>query len=602
MNFNVKSPLISLLIFFLLHTKISAQDPDFHIYLCFGQSNMEGVGVIDPQDRVTNPRVRLMQDMTCSNLSRVYGSWYTAAPPLARCYGRLGIADYFGKTMAEKTPSHITIGLAVAAYGGADIAFFQKGAPLGKAAKPGDVAADIPSQFTGGYEWLLDLGKKAQQSGVIKGFIFHQGEANSNDPNWKYKVQQVVNDLRADLGTGNVPFLAGELLYADYNSCCSIHNIEINKLPSLIPEAYVVSANGLPGQDIYHFNPASYREYGKRYAGKMLPLISISNAVPSVKIISPADGLTFPGGSSVTIAASASDEDGTISKVEFFNGRIKLGEDLSYPYSFSWNDVEAGNYLITSAATDDEGSTRISEPVSVMFDPNSTELLSNNEFDNGTENWSLLTAGGASSSMTVVTDSSLSGADALKICPLAAGTSDWHIQLQQRVPLEAGASYDLSFLAKSDEARNVTVAFQKNTTPFTLYNSKVFNLTIAPVEYSYSFTANTTDPESLLKFFAGNNKACIYLDKIMLIRSSLVTAVKTSDDFNVNLFPNPFSEMVTLETNGDADYFIYNLSGELVASGRGRDKIIFGKNLSSGIYYLKVSENESTRIFKIVRN
>ena len=60
----------------------SQQDSTFHIYLMFGQSNMEGQGNIEAQDRVTNARVKMLQDSTCPNLSRVYGTWYTAAPPL----------------------------------------------------------------------------------------------------------------------------------------------------------------------------------------------------------------------------------------------------------------------------------------------------------------------------------------------------------------------------------------------------------------------------------------------------------------------------------------------------------------------------------------
>jgi hypothetical protein len=141
--------------------------------------------------------------------------------------------------------------------------------------------ADIPPQFAGGYAWLLDLAKKAQEVGVIKGIIFHQGETNTADPKWKFKVQEIVSDLRKDLGVGDVPFLAGELLYADYGSCCHWHNPEVNKLPDLIPNSYVISASGLPGADVAHFTTASYREFGKRYATVMLTKVSAYNTSES---------------------------------------------------------------------------------------------------------------------------------------------------------------------------------------------------------------------------------------------------------------------------------------------------------------------------------
>jgi hypothetical protein len=228
---------------------------------------MEGQGNIEAQDRVTNPRVKMLQDSTCPNLGRQYGVWYTAAPPLNRCWGKLGPGDSFGRMLGNKAPSDVTIGLVNVSISGCNIYVYKKGCPNGLDA----ASQGIP--FNCGYTWLLDLAKKAQQVGVIKGIIFHQGETNNTDPNWKYTVQQIVADLKSDLGLGDIPFLAGELLYAEYGSCCSAHNSEINKLPDLIPNAHVISAAGLPGSDYAHFTSASYRTLGERYAQKMLKLV-----------------------------------------------------------------------------------------------------------------------------------------------------------------------------------------------------------------------------------------------------------------------------------------------------------------------------------------
>jgi hypothetical protein len=242
-------------------------DSTFHIYLMFGQSNMEGAGTIEAQDRVTNARVLMMQDLTCTNLSREYGRWYTAAPPLNRCWSGLGPGNSFGRMLGEQAPDSITIGLINASVSGCNIFIYKKGCPDGL----DEISKGIP--FDCGYTWLLDLAKRAQQSGVIKGILFHQGETNTADPNWKYTVQQIVKDLKADLGLGDIPFLAGELLYAKYSSCCSAHNAEIAKLPSLIPNAHVISAWELPGADVAHFTSSSYRTLGERYARKMLQLV-----------------------------------------------------------------------------------------------------------------------------------------------------------------------------------------------------------------------------------------------------------------------------------------------------------------------------------------
>lgn len=245
---------------------VAADPPDVdrenvHVYLLFGQSNMEGTGKIAPEDRETNSRVRVLQNTTCPNLDREFGEWYVAEPPLNRCWAGIGPGDYFGKTMAQELPEPIHIGLVPTAVGGADIALFEKGAPIGRNDR------NIPDQYDGGYEWMLDLARQAQEVGTIEGILFHQGETNTNDPEWKYQVQGIVEDLKSDLGIGDVPFLAGELLYG---GCCDSHNSEIHRLPDLIPNAHVVSAEGLEGADEAHFTAEGYRELGRRYAEEML--------------------------------------------------------------------------------------------------------------------------------------------------------------------------------------------------------------------------------------------------------------------------------------------------------------------------------------------
>lgn len=244
-----------------------AQDQNFHIYLAFGQSNMEGVGDIEAQDRGVDARIRIMQNIDCSNLGRSYGEWYVAEPPLFGCWGKLGVADYFARDLLKSMPQNVTIGIVPAAIGGADIALFQPDAPIGK----GNIGQEkIPPQFSGGYAWLLDLAQRAQRTGVIKGIIFHQGETNTNDPQWKYKVQEIVASLKRDLDLEhNVPLLVGELLYVDQKGCCGSHNTEIRKIPELIPNSHVVSAEGLEGMDVAHFSSESYRELGRRFARTM---------------------------------------------------------------------------------------------------------------------------------------------------------------------------------------------------------------------------------------------------------------------------------------------------------------------------------------------
>jgi hypothetical protein len=91
--------------------------------------------------------------------------------------------------------------------------------------------------------------------------------------------------------------------------------------------------------------------------------ISAPNMPPVVKILNPHKGNAYANLSSVEIDATASDPDGTISKVEFYNGKVKLVELTSAPYTYIWKDVAAGNYSITAVATDNLNDTTLSSPV-----------------------------------------------------------------------------------------------------------------------------------------------------------------------------------------------------------------------------------------------
>ncbi len=334
-----------------------AQDPNFHVYLSFGQSNMAGAGKIEAQDLTVDSRFQFMKPQDCPAQNQFAGNWYQAVPPLWGCSGGLGPSDYFGRTMVANQPN-ITVGSVVVAIPGCKIELFGKTGYEGF-----DTYNYVPAKYNGSaYAWLLDLAKKAQQDGVIKGFLLHQGESNTGDQQWPNKVKAVYDNLITDLGLNpaQTPLLAGELLYANQGSCCQGHNSIIAKLPEILPNSYVISASGLPGQDVYHFNSAGNRTFGERYAQKML---SITPVGPTVNITSPINNAAFPLGSTITINANAAGNNSTISKVEFYQGANLLGTDNTSPYSFSWTPNTTGSYTITAKTTDNLGKTATSAPV-----------------------------------------------------------------------------------------------------------------------------------------------------------------------------------------------------------------------------------------------
>ena len=248
-------------------------DPNFHIYICIGQSNMEGSPKPEAQDfENISPRFLSMQAVDCGD--NKMGEWRVAVPPLARCHTGLTLVDYFGRTMVQNLPKEVRVGVVMVAVGGCSIDLFDKDKCEAYIPGQAEWMRNFISEYGGHpYNRLIELCKKAQQDGVIKGILLHQGETNTNDENWPANVKKVYDDILADLNieAGSIPLIAGEVVAADQRGMCASHNNVIQKLPSVLPQAMVVPAYGCEaGRDHLHFSPKGTRELGRRYAAKML--------------------------------------------------------------------------------------------------------------------------------------------------------------------------------------------------------------------------------------------------------------------------------------------------------------------------------------------
>jgi len=257
----------------------AAVDPNFYIFLCFGQSNMEGNAKIEPQDlRDVDPRFQMMAASNDSSRTRNIGEWYTAIPPLCRQWTGLTPADYFGRTMVDRLPKNVRVGVINVAIGGCHIETFMQDS-IGKYIKtkaPNWMLNILKDYDNDPYKRLVTVAKLAQKDGVIKGILLHQGESNTGDRRWPDKVNTVYQKLLNDLNlcASDVPLLAGEVVKAHGKGLCIAMNPIIDALPLTIPTAHVISSEGLSsGPDNLHFDAAGYRELGRRYAYEMLKLL-----------------------------------------------------------------------------------------------------------------------------------------------------------------------------------------------------------------------------------------------------------------------------------------------------------------------------------------
>ncbi len=97
--------------------------------------------------------------------------------------------------------------------------------------------------------------------------------------------------------------------------------------------------------------------------------VTAASSSPIVSITSPADASSYTAGSNITITASASENNGTITQVQFYNGSTLLGTDTASPYNLTWGNVPAGSYNLTAVAIDNKGVSTTSTPVAVTVTP-----------------------------------------------------------------------------------------------------------------------------------------------------------------------------------------------------------------------------------------
>jgi hypothetical protein len=101
---------------------------------------------------------------------------------------------------------------------------------------------------------------------------------------------------------------------------------------------------------------------------RLSPFGAIANLSPTVSLTAPANNATFAAPANISLTATAADSDGSVSKVEFYNGATLLTTVTASPYTYSWTNVAAGSYTLTAKATDNLGAATTSATVNVTVD------------------------------------------------------------------------------------------------------------------------------------------------------------------------------------------------------------------------------------------
>ncbi len=331
------------------------------------------------------------------------------------------------------------------------------------------------------------------------------------------------------------------------------------------------------------------------------------NQAPTVTITAPTNNATYTAPATITISANAADADGTVSKVEFYNGTALLGTDNTSPYSYSWTNVSAGTYIITAKATDNNNAVTTSASITIKVNAPGNNCSNINLYNSNTiyVNGDIVVSNNTKYQAkwwTLNQDPSYN-----------SGTWDVWANLGSCSAGPAPAPRLMSPVPTSDTtvAVNSSVPFKvaiDGITSLAEVNYKIYKDTtlIASVNktgsgIAASWLANLTG-DFRLQIVAKDASGVKFYSEASKLKVDQTTSF---DDLTLNnniaVYPNPSSGIVNL-TSVANQVDVFDISGKLQNSFSGNSiEQINISELSNGVYILKIERNGQTYYNRIVK-
>jgi endo-1,3(4)-beta-glucanase len=286
-----------------------------------------------------------------------------------------------------------------------------------------------------------------------------------------------------------------------------------------------------------------------------------SNSNPTVNISLPTENQSFAQGSDITLSASASDLDGTISKIEFYDGTIKLGEDTTSPYSYTWINASVGAHQIKAIVTDNDSGEGTSQIVNISV----IEVQSCSETSNEAQQ------GAFSTGFTAVFET-------------------------------VGTNVNITF-ELLDTNRSGVIAYLWKQTPFgeaqmDNVGGLKFKKTLGGLNSGETITY-------ACKFaFAGGLAVTKYISYEVGSNCGSLSIVDESSDTKIVMFPNPVNNKLFIKSQSEdlIKIEIYSVFGNLVKSVSKNLNEINVEDLSSGLYLTKVYTLKGSISKKLIKN
>jgi len=330
----------------------------------------------------------------------------------------------------------------------------------------------------------------------------------------------------------------------------------------------------------------------------------------STSINNRVSGEEFPEGIGINVGANAANSSGLVSTVKFYADEVEFGESLAAPYSAMFNPSAPGRYKIIARVFNEDGTGFTSSaPVFITVSDHLHEnLIINPEFDMEKAAWELQNTSPYQVSFSIDQTGSLSGVNSARISVTNGGSSLSNARFFQKMYVENGKKYLLSFQASSSVNRKTMLSVRSSDVP---YNHKlsIFDLTSQPKTFQTSFDCTKTDFNGLFEFSVGSTNAEILIDSIVLVESTLNSIPnERSNREQLFIYPNPASSKINVSTlqifQDWQHYCILSPAGKVFLTGwiDSANPEINIEKLSPGIYFLKYESYEGDLYGKFLKN
>ncbi len=334
-----------------------------------------------------------------------------------------------------------------------------------------------------------------------------------------------------------------------------------------------------------------------------------ANVNPTVSITSPANNATFSSPATIAITANAADADGTVSKVDFYNGATLLGTDATAPYAYTWSGVAAGTYAITAKVTDNANAVVTSAAVNVTVNASNVNLALNKT------TWS-------SSNENTGTMPAYKATDGIANTRWSSKFLD-----PQWITVDLGAVYDINRVKitwENAKGKNYEVRVGTDTVNWTILKPVTGNTatvndwtglsgtgryvriygTVRTTAYGYSIFelevyGNGVTPPPAPALAAIEEESATTVVDLISVKEGMMS------------YPNPFSTELTIialfQGSEDVNLVIFDVNGSLVVnqkfentSGHFEQRIVV-ENLAEGNYILKLMSGNEVFTQKLVK-